>query len=358
MKMHLAKILCIAVGLAALCPTARAQQADSAKKVVRYTHQPLISSMYTADPSAHVFNGKIYIYPSHDINTGKPNTNGDHFDMQDYHILSLDKVGARVKDHGVALRLSDVAWAERQLWAPDVAFKSGKYYLYFPARDREGIFRTGVATSKSPSGPFVAEKNYIAGSFSIDPAVFQEKDQTTYMYFGGLWGGQLQKWTNGSYNANEERKDVRKADEPALGPKVARLDAGMLKFAEAPKEILILDEHGKPLLTGDHERRFFEGAWVFKFKETYYFTYSTGDTHKIVYATGNSPYGPFNYQGIILKPVSGWTTHHSILEFEGKWYIFYHDTQLSGKNHLRNIKMAPLEISADGKISTLDPFKS
>src|SRR5688500_1070637 len=56
--------------------------------------QPLVKNMYTADPSAHVFNGKIFIYPSHDIEANiAENDNGDHFNMKDYHIFSLDKIG-------------------------------------------------------------------------------------------------------------------------------------------------------------------------------------------------------------------------------------------------------------------------
>lgn len=325
-------------------------------KEKKYAQQPLITDIYTADPSAHVFNGKIYIYPSHDIATGKPNTNGDHFDMQDYRIFSMDKIGGEVKDHGVALDLKGVPWADKQLWAPDAAYKNGKYYLYFPAKDKEGIFRIGVAVSKSPTGPFKAEPNYIKDSYSIDPAVFQDDDGESYMYFGGIWGGQLQQWATGSFDKNETRKEVRDANEVALTGKIAKLKPNMLEFSEKPKDVVLLDSMGKPLLTGDQDRRFFEGAWVFKHQGKYYFTYSTGSTHKIVYAVGDNPYGPFTYKGVVLNPVQGWTTHHSIINFKGKFYLFYHDTQLSGKSHLRNFKVAPLNISADGTIQTVEPF--
>lgn len=321
----------------------------------KYAHAPLISGMYTADPSVRVFNDKLYIYPSHDIATGKPNTNGDHFDMNDYHVFSMDNIRAKPVDHGAAMELSQVKWADRQLWAPDVVEKNGKYYLYFPARDKAGVFRIGVAVSHDPEGPFKPEANFIKGSFSIDPAILQDQGES-YIYFGGLWGGQLQKWAKGSYDASENRKDVLEPDQPALNAKVAKLSENMLDLAEPPKELQLLDESGKPILAGDHERRFFEGAWVFKHQETYYFTYSTGDTHLICYATGKSPYGPFTYKGVVLKPVSGWTTHHSIVNFRGQWYLFYHDTERSGKSHLRNIKVAPLSIGPDGVIQTVDPF--
>src|SRR6218665_3719443 len=104
--------------------------------------KPLVSHMYTADPSAHVFNGKIYIYPSHDIDAGIPfNDNGDHFGMEDYHVFSMEDISSEVVDNGVALHVDDVAWAEKQMWAPDAAHKKGKYYLYFPAKRANGIFQ-------------------------------------------------------------------------------------------------------------------------------------------------------------------------------------------------------------------------
>ncbi|HLT75150.1 MAG TPA: family 43 glycosylhydrolase, partial [Ohtaekwangia sp.] len=128
------------------------------------------------------------------------------------------------------------------------------------------------------------------------------------------------------------------------------------QFAEPVREISILDEQGNPILGGDHDRRFFEAAWIHKYDGKYYLSYSTGDTHYIAYATGDNPYGPFTYQGVILNPVQGWTNHHSIVEFDGKWYLFYHDTQLSGKTHLRNVKVTELTHGPDGKIQTIDPY--
>ena len=317
--------------------------------------QPLVRDIYTADPSAHVFAGKIYIYPSHDIESGiTENDKGDHFAMQDYHILSMDSIKGAVTDHGVALAVKDIPWAGRQLWAPDAAFKNGTYYLYFPVKDKQDVFRIGVATSTSPSGPFQPDATPIAGSFSIDPAVFTDADGTAYMYFGGLWGGQLQRWQTGKYNASAPEKEPTN-DVPAFGPRVAKLSADMKHFEGPVQEIKILDEAGKPLLASDNKRRFFEGGWLHKYQGKYYFSYSTGDTHLLVYATSSSPTGPFTYQGVVMKPVQGWTTHHSIVEVKGKWYIYYHDTQLSGKTWLRNIKVTELKRRADGGIETITP---
>lgn len=318
--------------------------------------EPLVTHIYTADPSAHVFEGKIYIYPSHDIEAGIPeNDNGDHFDMRDYHILSMDHIPGKVTDHGVGLDIKNIPWAGRQLWAPDAAYANGKYYLYFPVKDKKDVFHIGVAVSPSPAGPFKAEKNPIKESFSIDPAVFTDSDGTSYMYFGGIWGGQLQRWRAGKYDANGKEPS---GDEPAICPKVAKLSKDMLSFAEPVKDVQILDKDGNPLLAKDNTRRFFEASWLHKYNGKYYFSYSTGDTHFICYAMGDNPYGPFTYQGVILNPVIGWTNHHSIVEFEGKWYLFYHDSTLSGgKTHLRSIKVTELKYRPDGTIETIDAYK-
>ncbi|EHY53665.1 hypothetical protein HRR83_003878 [Exophiala dermatitidis] len=355
--------------------------------------KPLVTHIYTADPSAHVFEGKLYIYPSHDRETDIPfNDNGDQYDMADYHVLSLSdpfESGSppQVTDHGVALQASDVPWISKQLWAPDAATKDGKYYLYFPARDKQGIFRIGVAVADRPEGPFKPDPEPIPGSYSIDPASFVDDDGQAYLYFGGIWGGQLQCWTKAGGAVGEAEgkdNDDRKAesatttdstspitagewhfdpsksgpqephgpDTPALLPRVAKLSADMRSFASPVQEIQILDPAtGKLLSADDHDRRFFEAAWMHKYRGKYYFSYSTGDTHYVVYAVGDNPLGPFVYAGRILEPVSGWTTHHSIVEYRGKWWLFYHDCELSGGvDHLRSVKMTELVYDDQGRI--------
>lgn len=332
---------------------------DSIAKIPKPISEPLVKHIYTADPSGHVFNGKIYIYPSHDIDEAVPEDDmGGHFVMKDYHILSMDSIGGEVKDNGVALDIADVPWAGKQMWAPDAAFENGTYYLYFPVKDKEGIFRIGVASSASPTGPFKAEKTPIKGSYSIDPAVFKDSDGKYYMYFGGIWGGQLQRWATGKYEKDGSKTDLMKDEEPAINPRVARLSKDMLRFDEPVKEIKIVDKDGKPLLGKDHDRRFFEASWMHKYNGKYYFSYSTGDTHFIAYAIGDRPYGPFTYTGVILNPVIGWTNHHSILEINGKWYLFYHDSDLSGgKTHLRSVKVTELKYRDDGTIETIDAYR-
>ena len=320
-------------------------------------NQPLVSHIFTADPSAHVFDGKIYIYPSHDLDhDGPDNDNGDQYRMEDYHILSMEDIDSPCIDHGEALHMKNVPWVSNQMWAPDAAYKNGTYYLFFPARDKEGIFRIGVATSKKPEGPFTPEPNYIPGSYSIDPAVYLDEDGKAYMYYGGLWGGQLEKWATGTFNPNGEGPAITA---PALGPMVAELSDDLLTFQNDPQMITILDENGNPLTAGDEERRYFEGPWMHKYNGYYYLSYSTGSTHYLVYATSKDPKGPFTYRGRILEPVIGWTTHHSIIQFKEKWYLFYHDSSLSGGvNHKRCVKYTELKYNEDGTIQTIKPYEN
>ena len=240
--------------------------------------QPLVSHIYTADPSAHVFNGKIYIYPSHDVDAGDAFDDlGSHFAMEDYHILSMESpTDLHAKDHGVSLHVDHVQWAEKQMWAPDAAEKDGKYYLFFPAKDYEGIFRIGVAISDSPTGPFTPEKDAIHKSFSIDPAVFKDDDGSYYMYFGGIWGGQLQRWRNGVFKSEDPESPfafLPNNNEPALCAKVVKLSDDLLSFSEPVKDVVILDDNGNPLLQGDTERRFFEASWMHQYNSKYYFSF-------------------------------------------------------------------------------------
>ena len=321
----------------------------------RAISQPLVTHIYTADPSAHVFEGKLYVYCSHDIEGGVAfNDDGAHFCMEDYHVLSMDSPDGPATDCGLALHVSEVPWAERQMWAPDAACRDGRYYLYFPAKTAEGLFRIGVAVGEHPAGPFTPQPRPIDGTYSIDPSVFADDGGEHYLLFGGIWGGQLQKYRDNAYDAgNEEPRD----GEPALGPRIARLRADMLELDEPTREVQILDEQGRPLRADDHNRRYFEGPWLHKYEGRYYLSYSTGNTHLLCYAVGDNPYGPFTYQGQVLRPVVGWTTHHSICEYVGRWYLFYHDSLLSGGvTHLRSVKMVELQHDAEGRIVPINPY--
>ena len=120
---------------------------------------PLIMDQFTADPTARVFDGKVYVYPSHDIpySPGRGRTNW--FIMEDYHVFSSENL-TDWKDHGVILNQTNVAWVDSNsysMWAPDCVFKNGKYYFYFPASAKGGGRNIGVAVSDQPDGPFKPE---------------------------------------------------------------------------------------------------------------------------------------------------------------------------------------------------------
>ncbi len=312
----------------------------------------LFPADYMADPSVHVFNDRIYIYPSHDIEADNvENDNGDQYIMRDSHVLSTDDpMHGTVIDHGKVLDIADIPWAGRQLWDSDIAEKDGKYYLYFPLKDRNDIFRTGVAIGTRPEGPFIPQPDPIRGSYSIDYCVLRVDDDY-YLYFGGIWGGQLQRYKD---NKALEEPYLPAGDAPALPSRVVKLSKDMLQFAEEPRPVYVVDAQGQPLKAND-PHRFFEATWVHKYNGKYYFSYSTGDSHLLCYGTSDSPFGPFVYQGVILTPVVGWTTHHSIIEYHGKWYLFHHDSVPSGgKSWLRSLKVCELEYDADGRIKTID----
>lgn len=327
----------------ACCAASAASSARPADSGPKY----LDTCDFAADPAAHVFEGKIHVYCTRDwASPVTDRTDGNHYDMREYSHFTVDPRSGEVVRTDSVLVLEQVPWASRQLWACDAAHKGGLYYLYFPAKDRQGVFRIGVATSDRPEGPFAPDPAPIPGTYSIDPAVFED-DGAFYLCFGGLQGGQLQ-----DYRDNEPLAEGRipKAGQPALCARIARLSDDMHALAEAPRPVVVLDAAGEPL-KADDSHRFFEAPWLHKHGGTYYFSYSTGSGHEICYATGDNPYGPFTYRGVLLTPVVGWTTHQSICPYDGAWYLFFHDSALSGGvSSLRSAKYCELRHRPDGSI--------
>ena len=265
----------------------------------------LFPSDYMADPSANVFNGRLYIYPSHDWDSGEAfDDDGGHFQMKDYHVLSLEDVeNGEVTDHGEVLAVKDIPWASRQLWDNDVVEKDGKYYMVYCAKDKNGVFHLGIAVSDCPEGPFTPQADPIRGSYSIDPCVFKDDDGAIYTYFGGIWGGQLQRYKDNQALGVEH---LPEGDEPALPSRVARMTDDMLQFAEEPRAVLVVDDNGEPLKASD-PHRFFEASWMHKMNGKYYF--SAQDERKVLFflfywrhslsvlRRGRQPLRPVHIQG-------------------------------------------------------------
>ena len=278
---------------------------------------PLILDQFTADPTARVFEGKIYVYPSHDIPA--PPGSGvreNWFCMEDYHVFSSENL-TDWTDHGVIVTQTEVPWLQRKsynMWAPDCVTKDGKYYFYFPTGRR-----IGVAIADKPYGPFKCEDQPVQGARGIDPCVLVDKDGQAYMY------------------TSMNRIFVGKLKENML-----ELDSGMEVIGNLPTRGLI------------------EGPFVFERNGIYYLTYPhvQNETERLEYATGNSPTGPFEQKGVIMDetPSGCWTNHHSIVEYKGQWYLFYHDKDLSpdfDKN--RSIRADYLYFNDDGTIQKVVP---
>ncbi|MBN1779729.1 family 43 glycosylhydrolase [bacterium] len=280
---------------------------------------PLITDQFTADPTARVFGDRIYVYPSHDINCGTT-----WFCMKDYHVFSSENL-TDWTDHGMIVTQEKVAWVDstkNSMWAPDCYERNGKYYFYFPsiANAASGVrgMTVGVAVSDTPYGPFVPEQQPIKGVSGIDPNVFVDKDGQAYLYWAGM--GALRG---------------------------ARLNENMLELDSEPQAIDSLPKGMK------------EGPFVFERKGIYYFTFPhvIEKTEALVYAMGDNPLGPFKYTGIIMdEDTLCWTNHHSILEFEGQWFLFYHYNDLSPRfDKNRSIRADSLFFNADGTIRKVTP---
>ena len=278
---------------------------------------PLILDQFTADPTARVFEGKMYVYPSHDIPVPPDSgVRSNWFCMEDYHVFSSENL-MEWTDHGVILTQTDIPWLERKsynMWAPDCVSRDGKYYFYFPTGRR-----IGVAIADEPYGPFKPQEKPIEGARGIDPCVFIDKDGSAYLY------------------SSMNRIFVAK-----LKDNMVKLDSEQQVIGNLPPKGLI------------------EGPFVFERNGIYYLTYPhvANKTERLEYATSTSPMGPFEHQGVIMDESPGgcWTNHHSIVEYKGQWYLFYHDNDLSpdfDKN--RSIRADYLYFNDDGTIQKAVP---
>jgi hypothetical protein len=303
----------IALGLILLFPAAARPQ------------NPLITDQFTADPTARVFQGKVYVYPSHDIPVEPGKGRPGWFCMADYHVFSSGNLSDWT-DHGVIVSQEKVPWADStaySMWAPDCIERNGKYYFYFPTmkRAKEPRFGMGigVAVADAPSGPFTPEPEPIAGVGGIDPNVFIDRDGQAYLYWAGMGG-----------------------------MSVARLKENMTELASERQVVQELPKGMK------------EGPFLFERNGVYYFTYPHVENkiERLEYAVGDNPMGPFQFKGVLMdeSPTGCWTNHHSIVDYKGQWFLFYHHNDLSpnfDKN--RSIRADSLFFEPDGSIRKVVP---
>lgn len=283
-----------------------------------FAQNPIVpAGMYIADPSAHVWkDGKLYIYGSLDEST-------QYYCSWRHHVMSTtDMVNWEIVENVFASKGENdqVPYNDALLFAPDVMYKDGSYYMYYcqPDKDAEGI-----ATSKSPKGPFVnGKKMQVAGIEEIDPCVFMDDDGQAYY----IWG--------------------------QFEAKIAKLKPNMM---EVDTTTLITN------LVNEKEHFFHEGGYMVKRNEIYYFIYAhSGRANmptSIGYSMSRSPMGPFTYGGVIVDndhcDPGNWNNHGSIVEFKGQWYVFYHRAT-HNSNMMRKACVEPIFFNADGTIDEVE----
>ena len=304
---------------------------------------PVIRDQFAADPTARVFNNKVYVYPSHDI-PAPEGQRQDWFCMADYHVFSSENLTVWT-DHGMILSQEQVPWGKTDaysMWAPDCVYKNGKYYFYFPNAPKDGRgFAVGVAIANQPEGPFTCMQEPIMGISGIDPCVLIDDDGSAYIYWSGM------------------------------GIRGARLKENMLELDGELQEVKIPKRDGMPemppMKMGGQVMEglpdgFKEGPFAFKRNGWYYLTFpwvrgntsnGANPTETLAYAMSKSPLGPWDFKGIIMAEHDNhcWTNHHSILEYKGQWYIFYHRNDFSpNMDKRRSARIEKIAFNSDGTI--------
>ena len=295
---------------------------------------PLIKDHFNADPSAIVVGDRVYVFPSHDIPAPWDYARKDWFCMADYHVYSSDNLIDWV-DHGMILDQKEVPWGNPtaySMWAPCCIEKDGKYYFYFPNSSKSGGFAVGVAIADHPEGPYEVVPEPIEGINGIDPCVLKASDGNHYIFWGA--------------------------------GRCAKLADNMIELAEDnPVETMKwgnreMKNIGVNCLSGLPSRQA-EGPFAFEHNGYYYLTYPyvREDTEVLGYAMSKNPMGPYEYKGLIMEEHENgcWTNHHSIIEFKGQWYIFYHHNDYSpdfDKN--RSMRADSLFFNEDGTIALVN----
>jgi hypothetical protein len=285
---------------------------------------PIIRDQFSADPSARVFNNRVYLYPSHDILARAGRGRPGWFCMEDYHVFSSSNL-IDWTDHGVIVSQNKVNWVDSasfSMWAPDCIARNGKYYFYFPANAKGNSgrgFGIGVAVADNPAGPYTPQPEPIKNLRGIDPCPFIDKDGQAYIYC-------------------------------SMGNIIAaKLNENMLELASVPQVVGDFPKEGLK-----------ECPFLFERKGIYYMTYPhvQNKIERLEYAIADNPMGPFKVMGVIMdeSPTGCWTIHQSVVEFNNQWYLFYHNNDLSPKfDKNRSVAIDSLFFNPDGSIRKVTP---
>lgn len=302
-----------ATGLS-LSATAQSIKPDSV------TGNPIIRHKYTADPSALVHNGKVYLYTGHDEPPGKD----QRYVMHEWLCFTSEDM-VHWKELPSPLKAKDFAWAKDDAWASQVIERNGKFYWY--AAVTHGTIHgksIGVAVADNPAGPFRDARGsaLITNDMTtdtkiswddIDPTVFIDDKGQAYLF----WGNTHCYYAKLKDNMTELDGDFHRID-------------GLPQYTEAP--------------------------WIHKHKGWYYLSYASQFPEKIVYAMSRSLEGPWEYKGI-LNEIAGNsnTNHQAIIDFKGKTYFIYHNGSIptEGGSFRRSVCVDELHYNKDGTIKRI-----
>ena len=304
---------------------------------------------YVPDGEPHLFNGRVYIYGSHDV------PQGTAYCMGDYVCWSADENDlSSWRYEGVIYRRTDDPSntdGKYKLFAPDVCQgKDGRYYLYYGLSKVQSI---GVAVSDTPAGHYRFLSNLLLPNGQIlntdsgygipfDPAVYTENDEV-WLYYG--------------FGLNPPHRNISSP----LGAYVVKLNADMMHAASEP--VLLVPSEKDPL-SSFQAHPFLEAPSMRKLRGRYYFIYSSIQGHELCYGISDSPEKPPVYQGVLIsngdigleghesedKSVTYLGNNHgSILKLKDKHYIFYH-RHTHGTQFSRQGCAEEIQLRSDGSI--------
>jgi hypothetical protein len=278
---------------------------------------PIVQTLYTADPAPMVHDGRIYLYTTHDEDV----TVNDFFTMNDWRVYSSTDV-VNWTDHGSPLHYRDFSWASGNAWAGQVIHRNGTFYFYVPVVRSNGSNAIGVATSDNPWGPFedaIGSPLITSDCGDIDPSVFIDDDDQAYLYWGN---------PNLCYVSLNE-------DMVSYQGSVVRVTMNTASFG-------VRSENDRPT-------SYEEGPWFYKREGRYYLAYPGGPLPEhIAYSTSTGATGPWTYGGVIMPAEGGsFTNHPGVIDYKGKSFFFYHNGALPGGGGFKR-SVCVEEFSYDG----------